>query len=53
MPYDTPSPAYGTLSYHVATDPSAFLPQVIGQCSDQRLDIQKKRMVLGRVLAHA
>ena len=23
MPYDTPSPAYGTLSYHVATDPNA------------------------------
>ena len=24
MPYDTPSPAYGTLSYHVAVDPNAF-----------------------------
>ena len=24
MPYDTPSPAYGTLSYHVATDSSIF-----------------------------
>jgi hypothetical protein len=23
MPYDTPSPAYGTLSYHVAVEPNA------------------------------
>ena len=34
MPYDTPSPAYGTLSYHVATDPNAFLRHVSDPCPD-------------------
>jgi len=30
MPLDTPSPAYGTLSYHVAVEPNAFLRPIIG-----------------------
>ena len=53
MPLDTPSPAYGTLSYHVATDPSAFFSQPRDRCPDLRLDFQKLRFGLGRVLTHA
>ena len=30
MPYDTPSPAYGTLSYHVAVEPNAFSAKTLG-----------------------
>ena len=48
-----PSPAYGTLSYHAATEPNAFLRHAIDQCSRPTTRRSEERFGLGRVLAHA
>ena len=49
--YKPPSPAYGTLSYHVATDSSALLAQVIDRYSRPTTQRSEgERFGLGRVL---
>ena len=51
MPLDTPSPAYGTLSYHVAADSSPLYPSPHRSYSDQRLDVVEIALALASAYA--